>query len=132
MIIELVFFLSSYSTSSRANTASKSCSYADLTSFHPSHSGVVSRNLSGRSADGLDEQALESRRAGTDELVGLLAVDKDLEGGHGADAELLGELGEVVDVDLGEEDVLELLVVGVPVVKKKERVRMNVVFRQDG
>lgn len=118
----MVFFFCIYSsTSPRANTASKSCSYADLTSFHPSHSGLVSRNLSGRSADGLDKQALESRGAGTDELVGLLAVDKDLEGGHGADAELLGELGEVVDVDLGEVDVLELLVVGVPVIERRSK-----------
>lgn len=51
---------------------------------------------------------------GTDQLVGLLAVLEDHEGGHGADAELLANLGQLIDVDLGEEDALVLLVVGVP------------------
>jgi hypothetical protein len=57
----------------------------------------------------LDEHLLQGRGVGADELVDLLAVLEDDEGGHGADAELLGELGQGVDVELGEVDlVLEL------------------------
>jgi len=53
---------------------------------------------------------------GTDDLVGgQLAVLVDDKGGHGGDAELLAQLGKLVDVDLGEEDVLELVFLGHPV-----------------
>lgn len=61
----------------------------------------------------LVEEGDESVGVGTDQLVGLLAVLEQHEGGHGADAKLLAQLGEVIDVDLGEEDILVLLVVGV-------------------
>lgn len=62
----------------------------------------------------------EARGVGTDELGGLLAVLEDDEGGHGADAELLGEVGKGVDVELGEVHLglltvaLELLLLGPP------------------
>jgi len=105
------------SLSSPSNTTSKSCSYAGLTSSHFLTLGSFqkkTKNLSSSSRfDSLGKKVEESPGVGTNELVGLLAIDKDLKGGHGADAELLGEVGEVVDVNLGEEDVLELLLVGV-------------------
>ena len=54
-------------------------------------------------------------RVGTDDLVDLVAVLEEGEGGHGADAELLGKLGKLVDVELGQVDlVLELLALGPP------------------
>lgn len=43
-------------------------------------------------------------RVGADVLVDLLAVLEDVEGGHGAHAVLLREVGQRVDVDLGEVD----------------------------
>lgn len=61
----------------------------------------------------LVEEGDESVGVSTDELVKLLAVLEQHEGGHGTDAELLAQLGKVIDVDLGEEDILVLLVVGV-------------------
>jgi len=52
---------------------------------------------------------LEGLGVGTDNLSNLLAVLEEQEGGHGTDAELLGDLGELVDVDL-EEACLSVLV----------------------
>lgn len=49
---------------------------------------------------------LESRGVGTDDLLDLVAALEDDEGGHGADADLLGDLGLLVDVDLEEVDLL--------------------------
>lgn len=46
---------------------------------------------------------------GADKLVDLLAVLEDGEGGHGAHAVLLGDVGEVVDVDLGEVDLCDFV-----------------------
>jgi hypothetical protein len=39
---------------------------------------------------------------------------EDHEGGHGADAELLAQVGDLVDVDLDEVDVLVSLLIGPP------------------
>jgi len=56
--------------------------------------------------DGLFESLLVR----TDDLADLLAVLEEHERGHGADAELLGDVGDLVDVNLVEVDlVLELL-----------------------
>lgn len=69
----------------------------------------------------LGDGGQESRGVGTDELVSLVAVLEDDESGHGADAELLGEVGKGVDVELGEVDgVLELRLLGPPFPSKKE------------
>ena len=55
--------------------------------------------------DGLFESLL----VGTDDLADLLAVLEEHERGHGADTELLGDVGDLVDVNLVEVDlVLEL------------------------
>lgn len=55
--------------------------------------------------DGLFESFL----VGTDDLADLLAVLEEHECGHGADTELLGDVGDLVDVNLVEGDlVLEL------------------------
>ena len=56
-------------------------------------------------------------RVGADVLVDLLAVLEDVEGGHGADAVLLREVGQRVDVDLGEVDRRDGL--GPPVVESR-------------
>jgi len=63
--------------------------------------------------DALGQESDKGVGVSTNELVSLLTVLEEHEGGHGADAKLLADLGEIVDVDLGEEDVLELLIVGV-------------------
>lgn len=57
----------------------------------------------------------ERIRVGADELLGglHLAVLEDHEGGHSRDAEFLAQLRQIVHVDLGKEDILEFLVVGV-------------------
>lgn len=47
------------------------------------------------------KQVEEALGVGAEELVDLLAVLEEGEGGHGADAELLGEVGHGVDVELG-------------------------------
>lgn len=61
------------------------------------------------------EEALELGRVGADKVVDLLAVLEEEEGRDGAHAQLLGNLGNVVDVKLEEVDlVLELVRVGVP------------------
>lgn len=48
---------------------------------------------------------LESDGVGADDLADLLAVLEEQEGGHGAHAVLLGDLGDLVDVDLVEAGV---------------------------
>jgi len=45
---------------------------------------------------------LKGSGVGTDNGGDLLAVLEEDEGGHGADAQLLGDLGDLVDVDLVE------------------------------
>lgn len=68
----------------------------------------------------------DSSGVGTDDIANLLAVLEDNEGGHGADAKLLGEVGKMVDVELGEVDlVLELLVLGPPLVGGKGKQLAN-------
>ena len=54
------------------------------------------------------KQLLQDGRVGTEELIDLLAILEDGEGGHGADTELLGKVGELVDVELGEVNALVL------------------------
>ena len=61
----------------------------------------------------LGEKGDEGIGVSADQLLGLLAILEEHEGGHSADAELLAQLGQLVDVNLGEEDVLELLVIRV-------------------
>lgn len=48
---------------------------------------------------------LEGLGVGTDDLADLLAVLEQDEGGHGADAEFLGDLGDLVDIELVEAGV---------------------------
>lgn len=67
------------------------------------------------------EGVQEHRGVGTDDLLNLLAVLEDDESRHGADAELLGEVGQMVDVELGEVDVLEGLLLGPPGRQEKEK-----------
>lgn len=57
-------------------------------------------------------------RVGANKLLGRLhlSVLEEHESGHSGDSELLAQVGKLVNVDLGEEDVLELFVVGVAVV----------------
>jgi hypothetical protein len=56
---------------------------------------------------------LKSNRVGANDLADLLAVLEEQESGHGADGLLLGDLGDLVDVDLVEAGVG--VVVGEPV-----------------
>lgn len=65
------------------------------------------------------QQGDERVRVSADELLGggHLAVLEDHKGGHSRDAELLAQLGQVVHVNLGEEDVLELFLVGVATIE---------------
>lgn len=64
----------------------------------------------------LPKQVHQRGGVGAHELVDAVAVLVEDEGGHGADAELLSEFGEVVDVELAKVDlVLELGVLGPPV-----------------
>lgn len=65
--------------------------------------------------DGLGQHRLEGARVGADEFVSLLAVLEDHECGHGADAELLADVRELIDVDLDEVDLAELRPVRKPV-----------------
>jgi hypothetical protein len=46
--------------------------------------------------------SLEGRRVGTNNGSDLLSVLEEHESGHGADAQLLGDLGKLVDVNLVE------------------------------
>ena len=64
------------------------------------------------------EQAQDARRVGPHDRIHLLAILEQDKGGHGADAELLGEFGQVVDVKLCKVDlVLPGLLLGPPVEK---------------
>lgn len=49
--------------------------------------------------------SLQSRRVGTDNLGNLLAALEQQESGHGADAQLLGNVRHGVDVELDERGV---------------------------
>ena len=57
---------------------------------------------------GLDG-SLESLGVGTDDLADLVTALEQKEGGHGADTELLGNVGDLVDVELEEACVGVLL-----------------------
>lgn len=74
------------------------------------------KGQSHRSGRDLGQGALDKlgqrRRVGADQGLGGRAVLVVEERGHGADAKLLGQLGDVVDVELGEEDVLKLVLLG--------------------
>jgi hypothetical protein len=59
------------------------------------------------------DSGLEGNGVGADDLADLLAVLVEEESGHGAHALLLGDLGDLVDVDLVEAGVG--VVVGEPV-----------------
>jgi hypothetical protein len=59
------------------------------------------------------DSGLKSNRVGANDLADLLAVLEQQESGHGADGLLLGDLGDLVDVDLVEAGVG--VVVGEPV-----------------
>jgi hypothetical protein len=61
----------------------------------------------------LGEGGLDGLGVGTDDGLDLSAVLEEDEGGHGADSELLGDFGDLVDVDLVEADVL-VVGLGVP------------------
>lgn len=50
----------------------------------------------------LQDGGLDGILIGADDLADFLAVLEDDEGGHGADAELLGHVGDLVDVELVE------------------------------
>lgn len=50
---------------------------------------------------------LECRGVGADDLCNLLALLEEEEGGHGADTELLSNVGNLVDIDLVESGVGE-------------------------
>lgn len=63
---------------------------------------------------------LQSGRVSALERVSLVAVLKEVEGGDGADAELKGEIGDVVGVEAGE-GVLALLAVLVGVLLEEGR-----------
>jgi hypothetical protein len=51
------------------------------------------------------DSGLESDRVGADDFADLLAVLEEQESGHGAHALLLGDLGDLVDIDLVEAGV---------------------------
>lgn len=68
---------------------------------------------------------LESDRVGANDLADLAAVLEEQESGHGAHALLLGDLGDLVDVDLVEAGVG--VVVGEP--GKREFVLVAVALR---
>lgn len=63
------------------------------------------------------DQSLDLGGRSADKFVGGrgVAVLEDVEGGHGLDVVLGGQLGEVVDVDLDEVDVG--ILVGPPIVR---------------
>jgi hypothetical protein len=61
------------------------------------------------------DSGLKSDRVGANDLADLLAVLEEQESGHGAHALLLGDLGDLVDVDLVEAGVG--VVVGEPDVR---------------
>jgi hypothetical protein len=59
------------------------------------------------------DSGLKSNRVGANDLADLLAVLEEQESGHGADGLLLGDLGDLVDINLVEAGVG--VVVGEPV-----------------
>jgi len=71
-------------------------------------SGLCSVGSLGELLDGL----LESGGVGADDLLGLLALLEEEEGGHGADAKLLAHVGDLIDVNLDKVDLAVLLLVG--------------------
>jgi hypothetical protein len=66
---------------------------------------ILCRCRAGVGGDG----GLEGLGVRTDDLADLLAVLEQEEGGHGADAEFLRNVGDLVDVDLVEAGVGVLL-----------------------
>jgi len=65
------------------------------------------------------QKVLDRDGVAADVLASLVTVLEEEEGGHGADAKLLGELGKVVDVELGKVHLaLELLGLGPPVLQE--------------
>lgn len=52
---------------------------------------------------------LDGGGVGTHDLVDLLAVLEEDEGGHSADAEFLGQVGDLINIDLDEEGIAVLL-----------------------
>ncbi|KAK0112738.1 hypothetical protein ONS95_014473 [Cadophora gregata] len=87
----------------------------------PSHpilaSSIVGTYARIFAADDLNDRSLNSQLqriwVGAYNLLDLLAVLEDEEGGHGADTEFLGYVWDFVDVELGEVDVGEF--VGEPI-----------------
>lgn len=79
------------------------------------------------------QHADERVGVGADELLGRLevAVLEDHKGGHGCDSELLRYVRQVVHVDLGEEDVLELVFVRVTMFSSQLAELLLIVARQD-
>jgi hypothetical protein len=61
-----------------------------------------------------EDELRDSTGIGADDLALLMAVFEGEDCGHGGDAELLAQFGEMVDVDLAEEDVLVLFLLGQP------------------
>lgn len=53
-------------------------------------------------AEVLLDGSLEGLGVGANDLTDLLTALEEQEGGHGADAELLGDVGNLVDVELVE------------------------------
>lgn len=53
-------------------------------------------------AEVLLDGSLKGLGVGADDLTDLLAALEEQEGGHGTDAELLGDVGDLVDVELVE------------------------------
>lgn len=53
-------------------------------------------------SDGALDSSLQSLRVGTHDLLNLLAVLEDHEGGHGANTQLLSNIGNLINVDLVE------------------------------
>jgi hypothetical protein len=66
---------------------------------------ISSSGLAGASFDVLLDDSLQSFGVGPNDLLDLLAVLEEEEGGHGADAEALGDVGEFVDIEFIESGV---------------------------
>jgi hypothetical protein len=54
----------------------------------------------------LGQHRLESLRVSTDQLINLASILEDEESWHSANAELGGQVGELIDVKLDELDVV--------------------------
>jgi hypothetical protein len=67
----------------------------------------------------LGEGGLDGLGVGADDGLDLSAVLEEDKGGHGTDSELLGDVGDLVDVDLVEADVL-VIGLGVSVERRKK------------